>query len=130
MRPRPFVLHSDHESLKYINGSHKLNARHAKWVEFLQSFTFSSKYKEGKGNVVANALSRRHCMIIILDAMFLGFELLKELYGDDEDFGELMKKYENGINGSFMMQEDFLFKGNKLCVPKCSHQKLLVKEAH
>ncbi|XP_021737243.1 uncharacterized protein LOC110703765 [Chenopodium quinoa] len=87
LRPRPFVLHSDHKSLKYINGSHKLNARHAKWVEFLQSFTFSSKYKEGESNVVADALSKRHYMITILDAKFLGFEFLKELYRDDEDFG-------------------------------------------
>jgi len=27
-----FILHSDHEALKYIQGQHKLNSRHAKWV--------------------------------------------------------------------------------------------------
>ncbi|XP_021734945.1 uncharacterized protein LOC110701639 [Chenopodium quinoa] len=85
---------------------------------------------EGKSNVVADALSTRHCMITILDAKFLGFELLKELYHDDEDFGGLMKKCEEGVDGSFMVQEGFLFKGNKLCVPKCSHRRFLVKEAH
>ena len=30
-----FILHLDHETLKYIQGQHKLNSRHAKWVEFL-----------------------------------------------------------------------------------------------
>ncbi|XP_074303235.1 uncharacterized protein LOC141637674 [Silene latifolia] len=60
LRPKPFVLHSDHEALKHIHGQQKLNQRHAKWVEFLQSFTFSSKYKTGASNVVADALSRRH----------------------------------------------------------------------
>ncbi|KAI4380164.1 hypothetical protein MLD38_006385 [Melastoma candidum] len=35
---REFVLHTDHEALKYINGQHKLSRRHAKWVEFLQAF--------------------------------------------------------------------------------------------
>jgi len=30
-----FILHSDHEALKYIQGQHKLNSRHAKCVEFL-----------------------------------------------------------------------------------------------
>ncbi|XP_074302910.1 uncharacterized protein LOC141637245 [Silene latifolia] len=60
LKPKPFVLHSDHKALKYINGQHKLNHRYAKWVEFLQSFTFSSKYKEGEQNIVADALSRRY----------------------------------------------------------------------
>ncbi|GJV38726.1 zinc finger, CCHC-type containing protein [Tanacetum coccineum] len=30
-----FVLFSDHEALKFINGQHKLKPRHAKWVEFI-----------------------------------------------------------------------------------------------
>jgi len=38
LRPKQFVLYSDYEALKYLNGQHKLNPRHAKWVEFLQSF--------------------------------------------------------------------------------------------
>jgi len=27
-----FILHSDYEALKYIEGQHKLNSRNAKWV--------------------------------------------------------------------------------------------------
>ncbi|KAI4330320.1 hypothetical protein MLD38_028618 [Melastoma candidum] len=42
--PREFVLHTNHEALKYINGQHKLSRRHAKWDEFLQSFTFVLKH--------------------------------------------------------------------------------------
>ncbi|GKC90366.1 putative mitochondrial protein [Tanacetum coccineum] len=30
-----FVLFSDHEALKFINGQHKLKSRNAKWVEFI-----------------------------------------------------------------------------------------------
>jgi len=30
-----FILYSDHEALKYIQGQHRLNSRHAKWVEFM-----------------------------------------------------------------------------------------------
>ena len=30
-----FILHSNHEALKFIQGQHKLNPRHAKWVEYL-----------------------------------------------------------------------------------------------
>jgi len=30
-----FILHSDHEALKFIQGKQKLNPMHAKWVEYL-----------------------------------------------------------------------------------------------
>ncbi|XP_074283168.1 putative mitochondrial protein AtMg00860 [Silene latifolia] len=79
---------SYHEALKYINGQHKLNHRHAKWVEFLQSFTFSSKYKEGKQNIVADALSRRYSLLSVMEQKILGFEFMKQLYKDDPDFYE------------------------------------------
>ena len=60
LRPSHFILHSDHESLKYINGQLKLNPRHAKWVEFLQSFHFSSKYKaHGKHSSMVGRASWR-----------------------------------------------------------------------
>jgi hypothetical protein len=36
--PKEFVIHTDHESLKHLNGQHKLNKRHARWVEFSASF--------------------------------------------------------------------------------------------
>ena len=32
-----FILHTDHQALKFIQGQHKLNPRHAKWVEFMLS---------------------------------------------------------------------------------------------
>lgn len=56
LRAQAFVLYSDHESLKFIHDQKKLSATHAKWVEFLQTSTFSAKYKQGKANVVADAL--------------------------------------------------------------------------
>ena len=36
--PKEFVIHSDHESLKYLHSQNNLNRRHAKWVEFIESF--------------------------------------------------------------------------------------------
>jgi len=30
-----FILHSGHKALKFIQGQHKLNPRHTKWVEYL-----------------------------------------------------------------------------------------------
>jgi len=39
-----------------MKGKAKLTMRHAKWVEF--TFSYVIKYKQGKENIVADALSR------------------------------------------------------------------------
>ncbi|GJX88764.1 putative reverse transcriptase domain, zinc finger, CCHC-type, aspartic peptidase domain protein [Tanacetum coccineum] len=59
---KEFILYSDHEALKYINGQHNLKPRHAKWVEYLQAYSFS-KHKAGALNKVDDALSRRHTLL-------------------------------------------------------------------
>ena len=84
--PKEFVIHSDHESLKHLKGQLKLNRRHAKWSEFIESFPYIVKYKKGKDNVVADALFRRHALLSQLDAKVLGLESIKELYVHDSYF--------------------------------------------
>ncbi|PKI60107.1 hypothetical protein CRG98_019515, partial [Punica granatum] len=86
--PKEFVIHTDHESLKHLKGQHKLNKRHARWVEFIETFPYVIRYKQGKKNVVADALSRRYALLSTLDAKLLGFELIKNLYADDHEFCE------------------------------------------
>jgi hypothetical protein len=56
--PKEFVIHSDHEALKYLKSQGKLNHRHAKWVEFIKTFPYVVNHKKGKDNIVADALSR------------------------------------------------------------------------
>jgi hypothetical protein len=58
LMPKEFVLYSDNHALQFINNQPKLNQKHAKWVEFLQSFTFVIKHTSGKSNKVVDALSR------------------------------------------------------------------------
>ena len=84
-----FILHSDHEALKYIQSQHKLNSHHAKWVEILLSFNFTIKHKSGKLNRGPDALSGRYLLLFQCDSCILGFEHLESLYDDDEDHGEL-----------------------------------------
>jgi len=55
-----------------------------------------------------------------LDACVLGFKHLKALYAEDEDFGELYADCAKHPKGEFLIQEGFLFRGARLCVPKCS----------
>ena len=58
LRPREFILHTDHELLRHIKSQTKLSKRHARWIAFVDTFAFVIKYKIGKTNVVADALSR------------------------------------------------------------------------
>ncbi|XP_031405676.1 uncharacterized protein LOC116214408, partial [Punica granatum] len=44
--PKEFVIHTDHESLKHLKGQHKLNKRHARWVEFIETFPYVIRYKQ------------------------------------------------------------------------------------
>jgi hypothetical protein len=76
---KEFVIHSSHESLKHLKNQLKLNHRHAKWSEFTESFPYIVKYKKGKDNVVADALSRCHILLSQIDVKILGLESLKEL---------------------------------------------------
>src|SRR4051812_14114680 len=62
LRPREFVIHSDHECLKYLKSQTKLNRRDARWSELIESFPYIIMYKKGNENIVADALSRR-CML-------------------------------------------------------------------
>jgi hypothetical protein len=40
---KEFVLYSNNQDLQFITRQEKLNQRHAKWIEFMQSFTFFIK---------------------------------------------------------------------------------------
>ncbi|XP_020677004.2 uncharacterized protein LOC110095705 [Dendrobium catenatum] len=48
--PQESVIFSDHEALRYINSQKKLNARHGRWVEFLQEYTYTIRHKAGSEN--------------------------------------------------------------------------------
>ena len=130
--PREFIIHSDHESLKYLKGQSNLTKRHAKWVEFMESFPYIVKYKKGKENVVADALSRKNTLLLTrLEFHVLGLDEIKELYPSDPYFGSIFAKcsIERGFD-DFYLHKGFLFKRNKLCIPDSSLRKLLLEESH
>ena len=107
-----------------------MNRRHAKWVEFIVTFPFVIKYKQGKENIVADALSRRYVLLHTMNTRLLGFEYVKELYDSDSDFAEIYNACGHSAFGKFYLMDDYLFKENRLCVPGSSLHELLVCEAH
>ena len=56
-----------------------LNRRHATWVEFLQAYNFTIKYKAGLQNVVADALSRKHSLLSSIEVRVIEFETFKDV---------------------------------------------------
>ena len=129
-RGAEFILHSDHEALKFIQGQHKLNPLYGKWVEYLEALNFMIHHKAGKLNKGADALLRRYFLLLILESKVLGFEIVKEMYADDEDFKEIYAKCASHPHDLFHIQDGFLFKGPQLCIPKCGFRELLIQELH
>jgi len=125
-----FVIHCDHESLKYLKGQSKLNKRHAKWVEFIEQFPYVIKHKQGKANVVTDAFPRRPTLLNVLDTKYLRFDHIKEIYKDDLDLSLIFQECSKGGHKEFFIHDDFLFKGKILCVPQGSLRQTLVREAH
>ena len=56
---RPFVIKTDHQSLKYLLEQKIGTPAQQKWITKLLGYAFIVKYKHGKENLVADALSRR-----------------------------------------------------------------------
>jgi hypothetical protein len=43
--PKEFIIHSNHEALKYLKAQSNPHRRLAKWVEFIESFPYIFKQK-------------------------------------------------------------------------------------
>ncbi|PKI44702.1 hypothetical protein CRG98_034879 [Punica granatum] len=108
----------------------ELNRRHAKWVEYLEIFPYVIKYKNENANVVADALSRRYALILLMNAKLPGFELIKSKYMEDPYFASIHLVCNKGAVDGYYLHDGYLYKLGKLCIPSGSVRKLLVREAH
>jgi hypothetical protein len=134
--PKDFVLYSDNHALQFITRQEKLNHKHAKWVEYMQNFTFVIKHISRTAKKVIDALSKKCLILQEFRVKNLGFDNLKEMYRNDADFKEAYKACENPVLRErsqwtkYLIQDRLLFKGNQLCILKCSMRENLLKEKH
>lgn len=106
--PKEFVVFTDNHALSFLNGQEKLNQRHLKWVEYLQSYTFTIKHKKGTTNKVADALSRRIMTMQEIQLQSVGLSELKDLYKDDKDFAEIYNVCTNFSNTSHASYSEYM----------------------
>ena len=60
-------IYTDHQSLKYIFTQPDLNLRQRRWLELISDYDLGITYTPGKGNVMADALSRKsYCNNLML----------------------------------------------------------------
>ena len=81
---------------------------------------------------MVDALSRRASLLTTLRTEVVRFDYLKELYENNEDFGDIWGKCLQthiAVN-SIYIQDGFLFQDNRLCIPKSSSKKQIIRELH
>lgn len=125
-----FILYTDHDALKHLGSQEKISARHASWIAYLQQFTFVIKHQSGRTNKVADALSRRHTLLATSEASVMGFSSFAELYPLDPFFGPIWTLLQQGRHPDFLIQDGFLFRDTKLCIPSCSWRLKIIQELH
>ncbi|KAL8147654.1 hypothetical protein AgCh_005105 [Apium graveolens] len=67
-------IYTDHKSLKYIFTQKELNMRQRRWLELIKDYDYEILYHPGKANVLADALSRKEKLKMIMTFE----ELIKE----------------------------------------------------
>ena len=92
---RRFELRTDHCGLKYLFDHPTLNARQARWLEFLCEFDFEIKHIEGKKNKVVDALSRKMQEMHVASLSIFQSELRQEIVNhvaEDELYEQVKDK--------------------------------------
>jgi hypothetical protein len=95
--PKEFFLYSDNHALQFVTQQEKLNQRHVKWVEYMQNFIFVIKHIYGTANKIVDDLSRKCFLLQEFKVKTLGFDDLRGMYADDQDFKEAYEAAENPI---------------------------------
>jgi hypothetical protein len=84
-------IYTDHKSLKYIFTQSELNMRQRRWLELIKDYEMEIHYHSGKANVVADALSRKS-QVNMMVAHPMTYELAKE-------FDRLSLRFLNNTQG-------------------------------
>ena len=99
----------------------------------MQAYTFVLKYQAGTENKVADALSRCALLLNSVSIEVIWFDRLKGEYETCPNFGETFQTLIQGpssIHSNYTLQDGYLFKDNRLYIPRTSFREFLVWETH
>jgi len=65
-----------------------------------------------------------------LESKVLGFECVKELYSQDEDFKGILDRCSSHAHGLFHMEKGFPLKGTWLYILRSGFRELLIQELY
>jgi hypothetical protein len=91
------------------------------------------KHKARIENKAADALSRRVTLLSMMSTNVTGFERLRDEYESCLDFGKLHATLSNASYPTiedYTIQDGYLFKANKPCIPRTSVRDFLMWELH
>lgn len=122
---QPFVVRTDHWSLKFLLDQRLSIIPQHQWASKLFSFDFSVEYKPGSVNVVADA----SCKALSTPRLVVFDEIRSEVAAGAE-WDEFRAKAEWSADG-WRMVDGLLLKDNKVFVPPSSHwANVVITEAH
>ena len=141
-----FTLYSDHDALQYLHSQKKLSARHGRWVEILQEYSFALRHRPGRENKVADALSRRQHSLKISQVTIPGFNSMPLLYKECLDFKAIWEQValpaarQHGVatktaqsptpSPDYIRESGYLFFRDRLCILAGSTRDFLIWELH
>eukprot|EP00253_Pinus_taeda_P019316 PITA_19316 len=135
---RNFLLLTDHHSLTNYFSQPTLNARQARWADFLSGFDFDIKHLKGKENRVADTLSRKvHCLYEITFSKWENSlqEMMKTAASQDAEYQRLKQQVPLSSKESpqeyEISKDGMLLYRKRLVVPNDNNLKnLILNEFH
>jgi hypothetical protein len=92
-------------------------------------YPYVIKHKKIKENDIVEVLSRRYTLLTQLDYKIFGLNEIKEQYVHDHEFKDVLLHCKDGKAWSkFTINDGFVFRPNKLCIPASSVHLLLLQE--
>ena len=142
-------IFTDHKSMKYLLTQKDLNLRQRRWLELFKDYDCIIDYHPGKGNVVADALSRKMISTLVLKdydwrvdsdgALLAQLRVIPDLkqmiihaQKNDKEMQKKLQMVRDGDKTKFSEKEaGSLYFQNRLCVPDDKElKKKLLFEAH